>query len=108
MSEIAVWYDPVRFRYCLSKGNVVEEVHPLTRQYIEDLTAENDRLREQVASLIGRSFRTANKMDCLDTENKSLRELVGVLYPSAYYAMSLKELSKARDLMQELGIKVGE
>ena len=43
---------------------------------IDELCRENERLRQQVASIIGRSFRTADKMDCLDTENAKLRELV--------------------------------
>ena len=43
---------------------------------IDELCAENEQLRQQVASIIGRSFRTADKMDCLDTENaKLLKEL---------------------------------
>lgn len=42
---------------------------------IDELCEENERLRQQVASIIGRSFRTADKMDCLDTENAKLREL---------------------------------
>lgn len=107
MSEIAVWYDPVRFKYYLEKGNVVEEVHPITRQYIEDLTTENAKLQEQKnAKLREQNERLFDKTLELSTENDKLRELVDVLYPSAYYAMSLKELSKARDLMHELGIKV--
>ena len=99
MSEIVVWYDPVRFKYYLERGNVVEEVHPITRQYIEDLNAEKSKLQERGERLFDKTLE-------LSTENDKLRELVDVLYPSAYYAMSLKELSKARDLMHELGIKV--
>ena len=40
---------------------------------IDELCSENERLRQQVASIIGRSFRTADKMDCLATENAKLR-----------------------------------
>lgn len=43
---------------------------------IDELCRENERLRQQVASIIGRSIRTADKMYCLDTENAKLRELV--------------------------------
>lgn len=43
---------------------------------IDELCCENEQLRQQVASIIDRSFRTADKMDCLDTENAKLRELV--------------------------------
>lgn len=47
---------------------------------IDELCRENERLRGQVASLIGRSFRTADKMNCLNIENAKLRELVVALY----------------------------
>ncbi len=43
---------------------------------IDELCRENEQLRQQVASIIGRSFRTSDKMDCLETENAKLRELV--------------------------------
>lgn len=46
---------------------------------VEQLEAENAELREQVASLIDRSFRVADKMNCLNTENEKLRELVSVM-----------------------------
>lgn len=42
----------------------------------DELCRENEQLRQQVASIIGRSFRMADKMDCLETENAKLRELV--------------------------------
>ena len=44
----------------------------------DELRRENERLRQQVASIIGRSFRTADKMDCLERENAKLRELLRV------------------------------
>lgn len=50
------------------------ETEALERR-IDELCRENERLRQQVASIIGRSFRTADKMNCLDTENAKLREL---------------------------------
>lgn len=37
--------------------------------------AENAKLRQLVESIIDRSFRTADKMDCLDKENAKLRKL---------------------------------
>jgi hypothetical protein len=43
---------------------------------IEKLQDENDKLREQVSSLVGRSFRTADKMSCIEADNAKLRELV--------------------------------
>lgn len=42
----------------------------------ERLQAENAKLREQLESIVSRSFRTADKMACLEAENDSLRELV--------------------------------
>ena len=42
---------------------------------IDELCRENEQLRQQVASIIDRSFRTADKMDCLNTENTKLRKL---------------------------------
>ena len=47
---------------------------------IEKLQDENDKLREQVSSLVGRSFRTADKMSCIEAENAKLRELVKSMY----------------------------
>ena len=46
---------------------------------IEKLQDENDKLSEQVSSFVGRSFRTADKMSCIEAENAKLRELVLVL-----------------------------
>ena len=47
---------------------------------IEKLQDENDKLREQVSSLVGRSFRTADKMSCIEADNAKLRELVKSMY----------------------------
>ena len=41
---------------------------------IEKLQDENDKLREQVSSLVDRSFRTADKMSCIEAENAKLRK----------------------------------
>jgi hypothetical protein len=46
---------------------------------IEKLQDENDKLSEQVSSLVGRSFRTADKMSCIEAENAKLRELLSVM-----------------------------
>jgi len=43
---------------------------------IEKLQDENDKLSEQVSSLVGRSFRTADKMSCIEADNAKLRESV--------------------------------
>ena len=42
----------------------------------ERLAEENAKLREQLESVVGRSFRTADKMERLEAENVKLRELV--------------------------------
>ena len=46
---------------------------------IEKLQDENDKLSEQVSSLVGRSFRTADKMSCIEADNAKLRELVACI-----------------------------
>lgn len=43
---------------------------------VADMLDENAKLREQLESIVGRSFRTADKMVCLEAENAKLRELV--------------------------------
>lgn len=43
---------------------------------IADLKDENERLREQLESIVSRSFRTADKMACLEAENAKLREQI--------------------------------
>ena len=75
---------------------------------IDELCEENERLRQQVASIIGRSFRTADKMDCLETENAKLRELVRDIYTSAYYEYPSYFEVKFADRIRELGIEVDE
>lgn len=47
---------------------------------VDELCAENERLRGLVASLIDRSFRTADKMNCLNAENAKLRGLVRIMH----------------------------
>ena len=41
---------------------------------IEKLQDENDKLSEQVSSLVGRSFRTADKMSCIEADNAKLQD----------------------------------
>ncbi len=92
---------------------------------IDELCEENERLRQQVASIIGRSFRTADKMDCLDTENAKLRELAVLNWEWAHsccgnnckmqmdgcgYGID-RECNYEREIydrMRELGIEVDE
>ncbi len=52
---------------------------------IEKLQDENDKLREQVSSLVGRSFRTADKMSCIEADNAKLRELVKRMFDRVNY-----------------------
>ena len=87
---------------------------------IDELCRENEQLRQQVASIIGRSIRTADKLDCLETENAKLRgardvwqendaklrELVRDIYVSAYYEYPSYFESKFAARMRELGIEV--
>lgn len=47
--------------------------------YIDGLHREIEKLQEQLESVVGRSFRTADKMACLEAENAKLRELVARL-----------------------------
>lgn len=47
---------------------------------IDELCAEVERLRGQVASLTGRSIRMADRMDCLNDENAKLRKLMWDVY----------------------------
>lgn len=49
---------------------------------IADLKDENERLREQLESIVSRSFRTADKMACLESENAKLREKLLEAYRS--------------------------
>ena len=44
--------------------------------YIDGLHREIEKLQEQLESVVGRSFRTADKMERLEAENAKLRELV--------------------------------
>ena len=69
---------------------------------IDELCEENERLRQQVASIIGRSFRTADKMDCLETENAKLREYVERKRYLQDFARLVCENSKLRELVRDM------
>ena len=76
---------------------------------IDELCRENEQLRQQVASVIDRSFKTADKMDCLDTENAKLRELVQAMKPFLCcmpFASCNTLAANVRNRMRELGIEV--
>lgn len=65
---------------------------------IEKLQDENDKLREQVSSLVGRSFRTADKMSCIEAENAKLREDL---------EFERSENGWAREFLNRMGQKCG-
>lgn len=83
---------------------------------IGQLTVENAKLREQLESIVGRSFRTADKMACLADENAKLRELVRdvvLLAPNRGADILRVEWSASdgswlsiKDRMRELGVEV--
>lgn len=81
---------------------------------IDELCRENERLRGQVASLIGRSFRTADKMNCLNIENAKLRKLIADIHAlddlSYIPSWSLDEygvrMADIERRMRELGLEV--
>lgn len=81
---------------------------------IDELCSENEQLRQQVASIIGRSIRTADKMYCLDTENAKLRELVLYAYECAIHSdhatcddcRRMNSSCILANRMRELGIEV--
>jgi hypothetical protein len=76
---------------------------------IDELCRENEQLRQQVASIIGRSFRTADKMDCLDTENAKLRQLALDFYDaidSVFWDGETETKERFKPRLRELGIEV--
>lgn len=84
---------------------------------IEKLQDENDKLSEQVSSLVGRSFRTADKMSCIEADNAKLRELVsGLEYCSQGFACDCCPLHdpsgtnhhRCESLERELGVDTGD
>lgn len=84
---------------------------------IEKLQDENDRLSEQVSSLVGRSFRTADKMSCIEADNANLRELVLDMFrdfANADYELKSRcgrtfmAVTRYEPRMRELGVEVDE
>ena len=65
---------------------------------LEKLQDENDKLSEQVSSLVGRSFRTADKMSCIEAENAKLREDL---------EFERSENGWAREFLNRMGQKCG-
>lgn len=78
---------------------------------IDELCAENKKLRQDNDRLIGRSFRTADKMNCLNIENAKLRGLVKHLRECTRHntCAACEYADDACDFdydMRELGIEV--
>lgn len=91
---------------------------------VDRLRAENAELQEQVANLTDRSFRMADKMDCLNAENDELRGLVRELWegyndprceechlrdtPTCADCPICAREASVIDRMRELGVEVDE
>ena len=79
---------------------------------IADMLAENAKLRKQLESIVGRSFRTADKMACLEDENDKLRELVedmldGIEIRAAWHRPPTDEMyEEFAQRARELGVEV--
>ena len=74
---------------------------------MEKLQDENDKLREQVSSLVGRSFRTADKMSCIEAENAKLRNDAELLRAMLSQVQTEKrcymaENAKLRELVRDM------
>lgn len=92
---------------------LTDEQLETARKHVETLQVENAKLREQLEGIVGRSFRTADKMTCLEAENAMLRELVRdmqhaigclVVLGDAYVERHEDELCALDDRMSELGV----
>lgn len=66
----------------------------------EKLQDENDKLSEQVSSLVGRSFRTADKMSCIEAENAKLRQQLADVTESMGRVEG--RCAKLRELVQQM------
>lgn len=73
----------------------------------EYLQTENEKLRERVAEMEEltdeKRYIPQEWYQLATAENKKLRELVAEIWPTAEYAGYEHELSRARELMRELG-----
>lgn len=73
----------------------------------EKLQDENDKLSEQVSSLVGRSFRTADKMSCIEADNAKLQNDAELLRAMLSQVQTEKrcymaENAKLRELVRDL------
>ncbi len=111
--KITVDADGVPIRVGDPKVGRMTATEALERR-IDELCAENEKLRQQVASIIDRSFRTADKMDCLNTENAKLRELVRAAWQcihtgvSCYDCRLIAGRCTLQTAMRKLGIEEDE
>lgn len=49
MTDATIWHDPQRDRWYIQRKHYIEEIFPLTLEYMKDQQAENERLRELLA-----------------------------------------------------------
>ena len=86
--------------------------NPLSDADVDQPQAENAQLRERVAELEEltdeKRYIPQEWYQIATAENTKLRELVAEIWPIAEYAGYEHELSRARELMRELGYEVDE
>jgi predicted nuclease with TOPRIM domain len=78
------------------------DAREILERRIDELCLENGRLRGQVARLTSRSIRTADKLDCLETENAKL------LNRAQELEAENAKLRGARNVWQENDVKMRE
>ena len=114
-SPFTVTKDGCHFEVKVDAHYVSDEEVETVRRYIDSLHRENAKLREQLEGIVGRSFRTADKMSCLEAENAKLRELLQRLLaeyrylrvrPRKMYLQHEARMRAIEEEMRELGIEV--
>ena len=73
MSDLTIWHDTQRDRWYVQHKHQLEEILPLTLEYMKDMQSEIEKLREQSERLFDKTLELA-------TENARLRELVRDYY----------------------------
>lgn len=76
---------------------------------IEKLQDENDKLREQVSSIVGRSFRTADKMSCIEADNAKLSALcIGMFVEFVAVYGNTDDIHEYAERLHEVRLEVHE